>query len=302
MKRTKAEWLQLFKNVALVVAGTLILSFGTAVFLLPFELVAGGVPGLAIILNHIIPLEFFTVDTIVTILTWTLFFLGFIVMGKGFAAKTLISTIVYPVGVSLFTRLSEPSVLGGFLNLSSSAYADIAVILAALFGGLCVGVGCAVTFLGGGSTGGVDVLAFILCKIFRRLKNSVAFFIIDASTVILGMFVLGDLVVSLLGIISAFLAAVMVDKVFLGGNSAFIAQIVTSQYEAVNRAVIERMDRTTTIVDVTGGYSGEEKKMVMVSFTIRQYPELLNIISHEDKNAFVTVHRAHEISGEGWTR
>ena len=302
MKRTKTEWLLILKNIALVIAGTLILSFGTAVFIFPFELVTGGVSGYSIILDHIIPLEFLTADRIVIILTWTLFFLGWIVMGKSFALKTLISTVIYPVGVSLFMRLSDPSVMGGFLNLSTSQYSDIAVLLAALFGGLCVGAGCAVTFLGGGSTGGVDVLAFLLCKVFRRLKSSVAFFLVDGTAVVLGMFVIGDLVVSLLGIISAFLAAVMVDKVFLGGNSAFIAQIVTDKCDAVNRAIIERMDRTSTIVDVTGGYSGVEKKMVIVSFTVRQYSELLSILSHEDKDAFVTIHRAHEINGEGWTR
>lgn len=302
VKRTKAEWMLMLKNIGLVVVGTLILSFGTAVFIFPFELVTGGVSGFSIILDHIIPIEFFTADRIVTALTWVLFFLGWVVMGKGFALKTLISTVVYPIGVSIFMRLSDPSVMGGFLNLGTSQYSDIAVLLAALFGGLFVGFGCAVTFLGGGSTGGVDVLAFLLCRVFRRLKSSVAFFLVDGTAVVLGMFVIGDLVVSLLGIISAFLAAVMVDKVFLGGNSAFIAQIVTEKCDAVNRAVIERMDRTTTIVDVTGGYSGAEKKMVMVSFTIRQYPELLNIINHEDKNAFVSIHRAHEINGEGWTR
>lgn len=302
MERTKTEWKRFFKNIILVVAGTFVLSFGTAVFIIPFELVSGGVSGFSIILNHIIPIEFFTVDRLVTILTWLLFFLGWLVMGKSFALKTLISAVVYPIGVSLFMRLSDPSVLGGFLNLGTSQYSDIAVLLAALFGGLCVGAGCAITFLGGGSTGGVDVLAFLLCKVFRRLKSSVAFFIVDATAVVLGMFVIGDLVVSLLGIISAFLAAVMVDKVFLGGNSAFIAQIVTEHYDAVNRAVIEQMDRTTTILDAKGGYSGHEKKIVMVSFTVRQYSELLSIINKEDKNAFVTIYRAHEVNGEGWTR
>lgn len=302
LKYTKSEWKQILKNFALVVAGTLVLSFGTAVFILPFELVSGGVSGYSIVLSHIIPIEFLTADRIVTILTWLLFFLGFVVMGKSFALKTLISTVVYPIGTSIFVKLADPSVMGGFLNLGTSQYSDISVLLAALFGGLCVGVGCAITFLGGGSTGGVDVLAFLLCKIFKRLKSSVAFFAVDATAVVLGMFVIGDFVVSLLGIISAFLAAVMVDKVFLGGNDAFIAQIVTKRHEAVNRAVIERMDRTSTIMDVTGGYSGDGMKMVMVSFTIRQYTELMNIISHEDKSAFVTIHRAHEINGEGWTR
>ena len=298
MKISILDWKRRIKNILLVLAGTLVLSFGTAVFIFPFDLISGGVSGYSIVIHHLLPFEWLTVDMVMTALTWLLFFLGFLVMGKGFAAKTLISTLFYPVGVSLFMWLSER----GMFNLLTSAHADIAIILASLFGGLCVGAGCAITFLGGGSTGGVDILGLILCKIFRRLKSSVAFFIVDATAVILGMFVIGDFVVSLLGIISAFLAAIMVDKVFLGGNSALIAQIITNNYDEINRAVIEKMNRTTTIVDAVGGYSGSPKKMVMVSLTMRQYSELLSIINHLDKNAFVTVHRAHEINGEGWTR
>lgn len=301
INRIKSEWRGMLKNVSLVVLGTFVLSLGTAVFLLPYELVTGGVPGLSIVLHRLLPFEFLTLDLLVTILTWLLFFLGFAAMGKSFAAKTLISALVYPVGVSIFMRLSDPNVLGGFLNLSTSQYSDISVMLAALFGGICVGTGCALTFLGGGSTGGVDVIAVLICRIFKRVKSSVAFFVVDAAIVAMGMLVIRDLVVSLLGVVSAFLAAVMVDKVFLGGNRAFIAQIVSDHYEEINRAIIEELDRTTTILDATGGFSGAERKMVMVSFTVGQYSDLMRIIRNADKTAFVTVHRAHEINGRGWT-
>jgi NAD(P)H-hydrate epimerase len=70
----------------------------------------------------------------------------------------------------------------------------------------------------------------------------------------------------------------------------------------INREIIEKLDRSSTVVDVVGGYTGDSKKMLMVSFKVNQYSELLNIIHKADKNAFVTIHQAHEISGEGWTR
>ena len=302
MKYTKAEWLLLLKNILLTVAGTLILAAGTAIFVLPFDLVAGGVSGLAIIINRLIPVEFITIDLIVTVLTWGLFFVGLIVLGKGFAMKTLISSIVYPVGISVFLKLVDPHVFGGFFSLQNSAHSDIALLLGATLGGVLVGAGCAITFLGGGSTGGVDILAFTLCKIFKKWKSSVVIFVIDASIVVLGMFLIGDFVLSLLGILSAFISAVVVDKVFLGSSRAFIAQIVTDKYDEINTRVIEKLERTTTIFDATGGYSGTEKKMVMVSFTMGQYAELVSIVNKTDKYAFVTIHRAHEINGEGWTR
>lgn len=302
IKLTKSEVLTTLKNIFLVIAGTLILSFGSAVFIIPFDLVTGGVSGIAIILNKIIPIEFLTVDLIITITTWLLFFVGLFVLGKSFALKTLISTIIYPVGVSLFMRLTDPSFLNGFFCLKASEHGEISLILATTLGGVCVGAGCAVTFLGGGSTGGVDIIAFSVCKIFKRIKSSVVLFIIDASIVILGMFILGDFVISLLGIFSAFIAALMIDKVFIGSSKSFIAQIISEEYEAINKEILSKIDRGSTIIDVEGGYTGSSKKMIMVSFTVNQYAEILNIIHKNDKNAFVTIHQAHEIAGEGWTR
>lgn len=126
-------------------------------------------------------------------------------------------------------------------------------------------------------------------------------FIIDGSTVVFGMFIIGDFVLALLGIVAVFVSAMMIDKVFLGGRSAFIAQIVSDKYEEINTYIIEKLDRTTTILQGEGGYSRTDKKLMMVSFTMNEYADLLAAVLKIDKKAFITVHRAHEISGEGWT-
>ena len=293
--------LPVLKNMVLVVVGTLILAFGTALFILPFDLVCGGISSIAIILNNLLGVDFISIDTLITIITWTLFFIGLIFLGKNFALKTLISTIVYPIGISLFSKLYDPQFMNGIFCIDQSQYSEIAILLAALFGGVLVGAGCALTFLGGGSTGGVDIFAFLICKIFKKLRSSVVIFCIDAITIALGLFVIQDLVVSLLGISSALISAIAVDKIFLGGSKAFIAQIVSDRYEAINQEIAVKLERTTSIIDIVGGYSGSSKKMLMTSFTMNQYTELLNIINHNDPKAFVTVHQAHEINGEGWS-
>ncbi len=298
----KAYIYTIIKNLFLVVIGTLVLSFGTAIFILPFELVVGGISGMAIIADSLLPDGLLSIDIIITIITWTLFLLGLIILGKNFALKTLVSTVIYPISLSLFLRLASPNVFGGFFCLKASAYTELSLFLAATVGGAFIGAGCAITFLGGGSTGGVDIIAFTICKFFRRLKSSVVIFIIDASIIILGMFAVRDIVLTLLGILSALLSAMVVDKIFLGTSRAFIANIVTEKYEEINQQIIEKLERTTTIFSVTGGYTGEEKKILMVSFTMTQYATLMNIIKKVDKKAFITIHPAHEINGEGWTR
>ena len=302
LKYTKRDLLRISKNIITIVIGTLILSFGTSLFMLPFDLVSGGVSGYAIVLSQIIPPEILSVELIITILTWAMFIVGFFVLGKSFALKTLISTIVYPIGVAIFSNLTREDVLGGFFNLQTGNYAGVGVILASLFSGVFIGLGCALSFLGGGSTGGVDVIAFCICKIFKKLRSSAVIFCVDASAIVFGMFIIGDFTLSLLGIVSAFVAALVIDKVFIGGSKAFVANIVTEKPEEIRKQVIEKLDRTSTILDVVGGYSGENKKMLMVSFSMREYSELINIINSTDNSAFMTVSRAHEIHGEGWTK
>lgn len=302
MKLTKQDIYNYSKNMFLIIFGTAVLAFGTAIFIVPFNLVNGGVSGMAIVLEHIIPIEV-GVDFYITALTWILFILGLVVLGKGFAIKTLISTIFYPLMFSLFYNLVENQSLGGIFVLQNSEYGDIAILLAAVFGGASVGAGCAITFIAGGSTGGVDVLSFLVCKIFKNLKSSHVIFAIDAGIVLLGVFVIGDIVVSLLGISSAFICALVIDRVFFGSSTAaYVAQIVSNKSEEISRGVIEQMDRTTTIVDVIGAYSKEPKKMIIVSFSIREYSDLMNIINREDPSAFMTIARAHENHGEGWTQ
>ncbi len=297
---TKAEILSGLRNFSLVVLGNLILAFGCAVFILPFDLVTGGINGLSIVIDHITG-GALPIDILIAALTWGVFFLGLIFLGKDFALKTLVSSIVFPPALSIFMKLVESEAFGGLFNLQNSEYASIAIIVSALFAGVCIGTGCAVTFIGGGSTGGLDIIALIFCKYFKRLKSSVAVFALDGLTVLLGMFVLGDLIKTLLGIIAAFVTAMVIDRVFGGRGKSFTAQIISEKPEELNVAIREEMKRTTTILDVIGGYSGEHKRMLMVTFTMPQYATLISVINKVDKKAFVSIHSAHEINGEGWT-
>ena len=303
----KKKFLQMLRNTGFVILGTFILAFGVGMFIFPFNLVTGGVSGLGIILQELLYdieiLENVKSDVYSAIVNWILFIVGFFVLGKDFAAKTLVSTAVYPFALWLVKLLIYSSPLSNLLNMQNyqADYNQLILIIATVFGGACIGAGCAFTFLGGGSTGGIDVIALSLSKCIKKLKNSVAFFICDATIIVVGALAINNIIITLLGVISAFICALTIDKLFLGESSAFIAHIVSDKYEEVNEMVITKMQRTTTIVDAVGGYSGKGKKMVIVTFAMRQYAMFCALMDSIDKNAFVTVHRAHEINGEGWT-
>ena len=306
-------------NALYVVVGAVALAMGVGMFLKPFNLVSGGVSGLSIALynitgtwsflvirDHDYTMEFFT-----TTLTWVVFFIGWAFLGKRFALKTLLSSACYTAFLPIVTTLTTSEwFFGGIFNLQNyvtstdgavgSEYA--AAIIAAVFGGLLVGAGCALTFRGGGSTGGLDVFALIVVKFFKRAKSSVWVFIFDASVVLFGIFAVKDFIMSLLGITSAFVVAFVIDKVFIGEKKAFIANIISDEHSKIRKAIISKLDRTCTIIDAKGGFTDAKRPIILVSFTMPEYAALLAIVESIDKNAFITIHRAHEINGEGFTK
>lgn len=291
------KYLPYLKNTLLVIAGTLILSLGVSLFVIPFNLTVGGSSTLAIIINRITGIH---IEYLITVITWTLFLVGLIFLGKNFAFKTLVSSLFYPLGITIFSRLLNENFLGGFFNIANSNYSEISIILATVFGGVLIGTGCSLAYTGGGSTGGTDIIAFLICKISKKFNSSTAIFFVDSVLIFLGAFAVKDLALTLLGITTAFITALVIDKLYIGESKALIAQIISNNYLEINNLIAQKLQRTTSIIEIKGGYTGQKKYMLFVTFTINQYNELLNIINNSDKNAFVTIHRAHEINGEGW--
>ena len=302
---------KLLRQGAMILASAFLLALAVELFIANFGLVSGGVTGIAIVLEQLsgkmLPVEtaaFLDTEFWITVFTWGFFFIGLVVVGKAFAMKTLLFTIVYPACLYVVEIFLGLEFFGDyFTKISDESYGkyQIGLILAAIVGGALVGLAIAIAFMADSSTGGVDIISYAICKIFPKLRLSRMTLVIDAIIVVSGMFVINDFVKSLLGIISAAVTSFVIDKVFLGGSRAFIAQIISKNHDVVRAAIRDEMDRTSTIFDCVGGYSGENKKMVMVSFTMSQYAQLMSILDRVDPQCFVTVHRAHEIGGLGFS-
>ncbi len=297
----KKQIIKSIKNTLLVILGTFIIALGTELFILPASLVTGGLAGIAVCFKYgeaNIDSEF-----VITVATVLLFFLGLIFLGWRFSAKTLVSTITYPISLYLIKWIvAELDFLLIFNSPSLSGHTPIMVLLSSLFGGVLVGAGCATTFLGGGSSGGVDIVAFILCKYIKKLKSSQGIFIMDSAIVIAGFLFNPehDFALCLEGVLSAFVAAIVIDKVFIGNSKMFVANIITDKCDEITDDIINKIDRTTTLFSVIGGYTKNDKKMIMVSFSMNEYNELVRIVYQRDRSAFMTISRAHEIKGEGF--
>ena len=289
---TKKAVLKTAWHYFLMVVGNALLAFGTSVFLLPYKVVTGGVSGLALIFT-----EFFNINTelMITILTWVLFIVGLLLLGVRFSLKTLVATLIYPPLVFVFSLLRDNVT---WLQLTADTTGKL---LAGIFGGVFVGAGCAVTYIGGGSTGGVDCISLALNK-YTRIKASVASFIIDSSIIVGGLVAYKDLTLALIGIMSAFVCALMIDRIFLGNSASYVAFIVTNKYAEINSAINDKLERGTTLIYAEGGFTGDQTKMIQVAFDRKEYADIQAIVGKIDPKAFMSIVHAYEVNGYGFKK
>lgn len=280
-------------RILYVILGSAILGLGAGFFLGPHNIVSGGLTGIGIIFQALFN---WNLDTVVWILQIAFFFLGFIFLGKNMALKTIVATIVYPATLTLGGYLASLDILG-FSTFFEASNA-MGQILAAVFGGVFVGAGVGLTFLGGGSTGGVDILVLIIQK-FTKSRTSKLTFLVDGLIVLAGLAAMGDIGITLIGIVSAFITAIMIDKIFDTENNVIVS-IISKKYAELNKIILEKLDRGSTIVDATGGYSQQGVKMLQVVLERREYYVLEDIIAEEDPQAFMFMSKVSSVRGEGF--
>lgn len=287
------------RNVILILLGSAVLAFGGAVFLTPFEIVSGGAVTVGIIVSHFVGDSVLVSDIVVAAVQILFFVIGFIFLGKKFAARTLLATIAYPVFYSLFYRLG----VGQAITESLASYLEgeelMVLFLAGLFGGFFTGFGVALTFLGNGSTGGFDILVLLISK-YTGIKQGIASFLVDACTILAGLIALQDYPVVMIGIVSAVVAAMMIQFVYVEGNSCLVADIISVEHQKIADFIMDEMGHATTIMDVVGGYEGKKKTLVRVVIYRRERAELTDFISEVDPQAFVSFMSAKSINGEGF--
>ena len=293
-------------NYIAVILGTFLLAFGSVIFLEKSNLVAGGVSGIAIVVQHAIRLGLkdMTIrvyDYIVYGLMVIFWVLGLIFLGKDFALKTLLSSVLYIGFTALFFRVQFFDQLAdkfAGLDLDENARAGN-LILCGVFGGVFVGGGVALTFVGGGSTGGVDVLQILMAK-YWRIKESIGGFLLDAVVIAVGMGVMQMWIPALCGILSSFVVAVLIEIVYIKGQTAYQVDIISDKWEEISRYAQDELERGATIIHAEGGYKGEKRVILRVVFDQRQYEKIREYIASVDPKAFVTFTQTNAVFGEGF--
>lgn len=204
-------------------------------------------------------------------------------LGYQYGIKTLIGTIFVPFVVFL-TKDLEPWTLNP--------------MLAALFGGIGIGLGIGIVFRGNASTGGTDLAAQIISKYTGiSLGKSVA--LIDGLIVISASIVF-DIEKGLFALIGLYLTSKTIDLVQIGWSRSKMVLIITNEEEKVKRAILEQIDRGLTKLKAYGGYTDQERNTIMVVVDQSEFTGLKQVVRNIDPNAFVIVVDASEVLGQGF--
>jgi len=276
-----------WKDYMLIVLGTAIMAVSVNSVFDPLGMVTGGFSGIAIMVKYLtrdivnggIPLWLTTL-----ILNIPVFIIGIKMKGLSFFRKSLVGTV--SLSVWLYILPVFPII-------------NHDLILASLYGGVLQGLGIGLAFAGRGTTGGSDMVASLIQMKFRYYSVSHILQFVDGFIVGLGAFVFGVSKV-LYAIVAIFVISKVSDGLLEGLKFSKAAFIITGEYEAIAKMLMQRLNRGVTGITVKGMYSKDDKKMLFCVVAKKQIVELKDLVSELDAKAFVIVTDAREVLGEGF--
>lgn len=272
---------QELKNASLMILGLLIASIAYRMYLIPNQVVSGGFTGIGQLLNHFTGIRIGTVNILLNV---PLFLFSMKSMGLRFGLRSLMAMF----GLSLL------------IDLLPLRPATDDLMLAAVYGGVTMGIGFGLILRGSATTGGTDMLAALLHRLLPQIRVSTGIFLIDGLVIVASAFVF-EPQSAMYGLISAFISNVLVDVVLEGPNAAHAYFIISDRSDAIAERIMAEMDRGVTALNAVGMYKKTEKKVLLCVVNRFQTMQLRRVVFAIDPDAFVFSSRANEVLGEGFS-
>lgn len=248
-------------------------------FILPNELVFGGVTGIAVIAKDYI-------DPVLLILVVNIFllFLSLVVLGKEKTASSIIGVFLYPLFIKLTSNIGDVFV-----------FEQTDILLNVLFAGFLSGLASGTILKYGFSTGGSDIAAQIVSKIFK-ISVGKSFIYVDGLIILFGGLYLG-LIKIMYAVVLLYIYSLIADKIMLGisDNKAFY--IITDKEEEVKEYIMTSLNHGVTVLRAKGGYHGRKENVLLCVVPARHYFKLKEGIALIDEGAFFVVTDAYEVKG-----
>ena len=255
---------------------------GISLFIDPNDFAPGGISGLSIILNRVIPLDTGTLFLLINI---PIMIFGAWKFGKRFILRTLFAIVL----VSFFTNL--------FIRFKPFTTDPM---LAAVFGGGVVAIGIGMVLRSGATTGGTDVIIKYLRIKKPYLRTGTLFLIFDAVIIGTGWLVFQNLDVILYSAVSAMVTSQVLDLVLYGKDEANLIYIISDVSEKITNRILEEMQIGVTHLQGSGGYRRKDKQIILCVVKKQSAYRIEEIVKQEDEKAFMIVTSASEIYGEGY--
>lgn len=273
-----------FKDLLLLLAGAVIYSVGTHSFIEPANIAPGGAVGIALMGNYIAG---FPVGRLTLAVNLPLLILAWFHLSRRFAISTAMACAVCSFILDFVIAPVCPVYTGDRLMCS-------------LYGGILVGIGMAFIFLAGCTTGGSDVIGYLLQKKYSHVSIGRALLLIDGIILSTSVFVFRNIDAALFGMLSLYAQTKVIDAIIYGNDAGTQAQIVTKNPEAIAAKVIADLDRTVTYLPAKGAYSGQDTTVVLCTVRKSEFSRLKRIIAEADRDAFVIVTETSGVFGLGF--
>ena len=275
-------------DIFVILLGNASIAIAVAFFVIPNKLLIGGTAGIAVAINAFCEIP---EEIVINVLIYTLFIAGSLVLGREFFVKTITSTLVYPVLLTL---------AGALYEVIPKEYIMMDTLTSIICSGVLAGFGIGIVYRRNASTGGMDIIPLIINK-YTGIQLHLLLLLVDGFTVLLGVIAYG-LQASIYGVISVVLCSFVIDKtILLGTKQVKQVQIISQESESILAKILEDMDRGCTIVESRGGYTNEKRDLLMVVVPINQYHLLIDVVHSIDPSAFVIISDINEIRGRGFT-
>jgi uncharacterized membrane-anchored protein YitT (DUF2179 family) len=272
------------KAYSFILIGALIQAVAMRLFLIPSNLVSGGISGISQLIN------FYTgwpVGLMVLLGNAPLFILGWRYLGgPRFALRTAVSVTAF----SLFTDLL-------IFFLPTNGITDD-IVLNTLYGGVVMGVGLGLVYRGQGTSGGSDILGRILNRRFG-ISISQAYMATDSLVVLSAGFVFGW-TLALYALVMIYVSGVAAELASEGSSIYRAAMIITDETKKVGKAILTDMERGVTILEGTGAYTKKDRPVLYCVITLSETHQLKAIVHEIDPDAFMVIGHVHEALGEGF--
>lgn len=267
------------KQFGVITAGTVIIGVGVYFFLMPSHLALGSVSGLAIVLNHFVPVS---VSALTMIMNVSLLIVGFILVGREFGGKTVYTSILLPLTIGFFEEIC-PNVT----TITGSAFSDMICYL------FVVSVGQTLLFSQNASSGGLDIVGKIVNK-YTRMEIGKAISIAGMCVALLSFFAY-DVRTMVLSVLGTYLNGVVLDRFMFGYNMKRRVCIISKKNDEIVRFILDNLHSGATLYEAKGAYTGKINTEINVITDKYEYHALIKYILREDPDAFVTVYNVNEI-------